>query len=137
MKKQSRRKFITAASALALAPSAIGSTVNGKADPQIIHHVFFWLNKPGDKADRRQLLEGLKSLGSIPVIKKLLTGTPAPTEQRDVVDSSYDVSELMFFDNAADQKAYQDHPVHKAFVEKYSHLWKKVIVYDMLAEQEK
>ncbi|HEU0111987.1 MAG TPA: Dabb family protein, partial [Flavisolibacter sp.] len=31
------------------------------------------------------------------------------------------------------QKTYQDHPIHKKFVEDCSHLWEKVVVYDMLA----
>ena len=53
-------------------------------------------------------------------------------KKRDVVDSSFHVSELMVFDNVADQKTYQDHPVHKDFVAKCSHLWAKVIVYDMV-----
>ena len=54
----------------------------------------------------------------------------ASTEKREVVDTSWDVSEQMFFDDEAGQKVYQDHPVHQAFVKNYGHLWKKVIVYD-------
>jgi len=34
-------------------------------------------------------------------------------------------------DSATDQDSYQGHATHKAFVEKYSHLWAKVVVYDM------
>ncbi len=48
------------------------------------------------------------------------------------MDSSFDVSKLMLFDSAADQKVYQDHPVHRDFVAKCSHLWRKVIVYDVI-----
>ena len=131
MEKQNRRKFIATASAAVIATTATGSGSLGKKGEQVVHHVFFWLKRPGNADDRRKLLEGLHMLKAIPVIKKLLTGTAAPTEQREVVDSSYDVSELMFFDNTADQKVYQDHPLHQAFVEKYSHLWEKVVVYDM------
>jgi hypothetical protein len=49
-----------------------------------------------------------------------------------VVDSSYSASELMFFDDVAGQNVYQDHPIHKKFVENCSHLWEKVIVYDAM-----
>ena len=97
----------------------------------MIHHVFFWLKNPGSQADRQQLIEGLQTLAAIKEVKKLLIGTPAATEQRGVVDNSYDVSELMYFDKLEDQTAYQIHPIHKAFVEKCSHLWEKVVVYDM------
>ncbi len=98
----------------------------------MVHHVFFWLKQPGSAADRQQLIEGLRTLAAIKEVKQLLIGTPASTEKREVVDNSYDVSELMYFDDVAGQDAYQVHPIHKAFVEKYSHLWEKVVVYDML-----
>lgn len=99
---------------------------------QVVHHVFFWLKKPGSVADRDQLITGLRGLAKIPVIRNLQIGLPASTEQRDVVDSSFDVSELMVFDSVVDQKVYQDHPIHQDFIAKYGHLWGKVIVYDMV-----
>ena len=48
---------------------------------------------------------------------KLHIGVPASTEKRDVVDNSYHASELMFFDDTAGQKTYQDHPIHQKFIE--------------------
>lgn len=112
------------------AESAIDKSGQG-VRPALVHHVFFWLNDAGSNADRDALIAGLRTLKAIPVIRNLQVGVPASTEQRDVVDSSFDVSELMYFDNAADQKVYQDHPIHQAFVAKCQHLWKKVVVYDM------
>ncbi len=133
MKAINRRNFIVAASALALAPVAVaGKTTQPKKSSNLVHHVFFWLKSPGSAADRKQLMEGLRTLKGIKEVKKLLIGTPASTEKREVVDNSYDVSELMYFDNLEDQAAYQVHPIHKAFVDKYSHLWERVVVYDML-----
>lgn len=135
MKKTSssntRRKFIKQATIIAAAPAIMS---NEKTKVQIVHHVFFWLKNPESKQDQQQLIEGLKTLKSIPQIKKLLIGTPAATEKRDVVDNSYQVSELIYFDNVADQNAYQIHPVHDAFVKKYSSLWSKVVVYDMMVD---
>ena len=104
---------------------------NNPAASQLVHHVFFWLKNPGSETDRNQLIEGLKTLKAIKEVKQLLIGKPASTEKREVVDNSFDVSELMYFENVEGQNAYQVHPVHKAFVDKYSHLWNKVIVYDM------
>jgi len=40
---------------------------------------------------------------------------------------------MLFFDDLAGQKTYQDHPVHRKFVEDCSHLWEKVVVYDAIA----
>lgn len=101
------------------------------ARPTLVHHVFFWLKQPGSQADREHLIAGLRTLRGIPVIRKLEIGIPAATENRDVVDASYDVSELMFFDSLEDQKSYQDHAIHQNFVKSCGHLWQKVVVYDM------
>jgi hypothetical protein len=99
---------------------------------RLFHHVFFWLKNPGSRDDLAELIAGLKTLRSIEVVRELHIGVPAATEQRDVVDATYSVSELMFFDNLAAQKTYQDHPLHQEFVRNCSHLWEKVVVYDSL-----
>jgi hypothetical protein len=96
------------------------------------HQVFFWLKRPGSQPDRDRLIAGLRALEEIDLIRALHIGTPAPTEQRDVVDNSFDVSELMLFDSADSQKAYQDHPAHRRFVAECGHLWQRVVVYDFI-----
>lgn len=101
--------------------------------PMLFHQVFFWLKKPGDKADRDKLIAGLKTLKAIDVIQQLHVGVPAATEKRDVVDNSYDVSELMVFKSVEDQKRYRDHPLLQKFVAECSHLWSKVVVYDSMS----
>ena len=98
---------------------------------QIIHHVFFWLNNPDSESDKQQLMKGLNTLSSIDEVKVLLVGTPASTIEREVVDNSFDVSELMIFESVEAQDAYQVHPIHTEFVENYSHLWERVVVYDV------
>ena len=129
MKEFNRRQFIATASALAAAPVVIKNVEAD--DARLVHHVFFWLKNKGSVADKEKLVEGLKTLAAISEVKKLLIGVPASTEQRGVVDNSYDVSELMYFEDVKAQDAYQVHPIHKAFVEKCSQLWEKVVVYDM------
>ena len=101
---------------------------------QIIHHVFFWLNNPDSESDKQQLMEGLNTVSSIDEVKVLLVGTPASTIEREVVDNSFDVSELMIFESVEAQDAYQVHPIHTEFVENYSHLWERVVVYDMVVK---
>lgn len=135
MEQFNRRKFLAAATVLATGTVATGMACNSagtSGKTKLVHHVFFWLKNAGNAEDRAKLIEGLETLKGIQEIGQLLIGTPAGTEKREVVDHSYDVSELMFFDNQAQQDAYQVHPIHKAFVEKYSHLWEKVVVYDTL-----
>ncbi len=134
MKTSSRRKFILTSASLAV------GTVAATAMPMhsimenkypVIHHVFFWLKNPDSKEDRDKLIAGVKTLSKIEVIRELRVGVVADTEKRDVVDKSWAVSELMFFSNLADQASYQNHPIHLEFIKSCSHLWEKVVVYDI------
>lgn len=116
------------------AGAALATSASAAPDaPMLLHQVFFWLKNPGDKADRDKLIAGLKALKAIDVIQQLHVGAPASTEKRDVIDNSYDVSELMVFKSVEDQKTYQDHPLHQKFVADCSPLWSKVVVYDSMA----
>ncbi len=98
----------------------------------LIHHVLFWLKRPGNEADRALLVSGLSTLGNIRGIRQMHIGFPAPTTERGVVDASYDVSELLLFDSVEDEARYQVDPVHEAFVRDFGYLWDKVTVYDAL-----
>ena len=131
MSNLSRRQFIAAAAASCVAVAATGEELV-TTKTQLIHTAYFWLNNPDSVADREQLIVGLNTLRQIPTVKALHIGLPATTEKRDVVDNSFQVSELMFFDDLAGQSEYQSHPIHLAFVESCAHLWKKVAVKDSI-----
>ena len=94
-----------------------------------VHHVYFWLTNESSEEDKAKLIEGLEKLSRVSTIKKFHIGLPAATN-RDVIERSYSISWLLFFDNAADQDSYQTDPIHLKFVEECSMLWKKVVVYD-------
>lgn len=98
----------------------------------LVHHVFFWLKNASSAEDQRKLIEGVRTLSNIETIRSLKVGIPAATEKRDVIDASYAVSELIFFDDLAGQTIYQSHPIHQKFIADYSHLWDKVVVYDSI-----
>lgn len=127
----SRKQFIATSAALGAGAVASAMPAVTEEKKQLVHHVFFWLKNPNSIEDRDKLVEGVKSLAKIETIRKLHVGVVASTEKRDVVDISWGVSELMFFDDTAGQKIYQDHPIHQEFIKNYSHLWSKVIVYDV------
>ena len=93
-----------------------------------IHHVFFWL-KENNNSNREQLVEGLKKLSSATTIKQFHIGIPANTN-REVVENTYSVSWMIFFDNDADQESYQVDPIHLDFIKECSHLWNRVTVFD-------
>jgi hypothetical protein len=129
-----RRSFIAAATATAAATALqAGEKTAVNNYPKLVHHVFFWLKNPDSKQDLDRLLKGLRTLANIPSVRGVHFGVPASTEKRDVVDNSYSASEILFFDDTAGQKIYQDHPIHKQFVADCSHLWERVVVYDAMA----
>jgi hypothetical protein len=132
MKQITRGSFLSTSITLTAGTVAMALPLNNDTEKkQLVHHVFFWLKNPDSLEDRNKLVEGLKTLGKIDSIRKMHLGIPASTEKREVVDNSWQVSEIMFFDDEAGQKIYQDHPIHQAFVKNYSHLWDKVVVFDV------
>ncbi len=133
MKKQTRRTFVASAVALGTTAVATGMpTMESKDKKQLVHHALFWLKNPDSKEDLAKLLTGLQTLRKIETIRRINIGVPASTEKRDVVDTSYQASEVMYFDSLADQKTYQDHAIHQKFIADCSHLWEKVVVYDSM-----
>lgn len=130
MKHSSRRGFLGSLALTFPFVSLLKSnSIFVQKNNMFIHHVYFWLKNSGNKDDKAKLIEGLKKLSRVKTIKNYYIGQPAAT-RREVIDSSYDVSWLLFFETPADQDSYQTDPVHLKFVEDCSSLWKKVVVYD-------
>ena len=127
-----RRSFLTTAATLGAATAASAVAVTAPT-PKLVHHVFFWLKNPGSAEDLAKLLAGIRGLGQIETVRGIHVGVPASTEKRDVVDNSFSASEILYFDDTAGQKTYQDHPLHKKFIDECSGLWSKVIVYDAVS----
>lgn len=136
MKKESRRKFIGNLGKASLAGSVIAkpaaaTTKQKELKKRFIHHVYFWLKNKGNAADKAKLIEGLRKLSAVKTIQQFNIGVPADTN-REVIDSSYSISWMLLFKNPKDQASYQVDPIHLKFVEDYSKLWTKVIVYDTI-----
>jgi hypothetical protein len=94
----------------------------------ISHQVYFWLN---NKADLPKLIEGLNVLLPITSIRDIHIGVPAASEERDVIERSYDASLLVTFNSMADHDHYQVDPLHDIFRIDYAGpLCKKVMVLD-------
>lgn len=99
-----------------------------------VHHVLFYMPATASDADRAKLLEGLQMMRSIPAIKLAHIGTPAPTD-RAVIDRAYAYSWLCFFESAAAELSYQQHPIHDDFRRDYARYWEKVVIYDAVGPQ--
>jgi hypothetical protein len=136
MSKQTRRQFLSAAgktaavTGIATLTGSMAMAEEAPAKKLFVHHVYFWLHQPDNEADKSKLIAGLQKLAKkAKTIKQFHIGLPAATN-RDVIDSSYAVSWLLFFKDKADQDIYQTDPAHLEFIKECSAVWKKVIVYD-------
>lgn len=134
MTRSNRRRFLATAATISTGTAMAGMPLGETAKKYpVVHHVFFWLKNPDSEEDRKKLIAGIKTLAAIEVVHDLHVGVVASTEKREVVDTSWSVSELIYFKDLEGQATYQTHPVHEAFVKNCSHLWSKVVVYDAVA----
>ncbi|MEA5460919.1 Dabb family protein [Arcicella sp. LKC2W] len=136
MKSTTRRNFLKATAMTTVVGTTAKASDKIDAKQIFVHHVYFWLKNPSSEADKAKLLEGLEVLSKVPEIKMVHIGMPASTN-RSVIERSYSVSWLLFFENLEQEEIYQKHPIHLKFVADYSHLWEKVIVYDSVGAQRK
>jgi hypothetical protein len=131
MNNSNRRKFLSTAAALTAGTAATAMTISPASKKYgIAHQVYFWLKRAGSEEDRQELIKGIKTLKNIETVREIHIGIVANTEKRSVIDSSWAVSELLYFDNVEGQAVYQTHAIHQEFAKNYSHLWEKVVVYD-------
>jgi hypothetical protein len=132
---KSRRSFIKKLAAGTVAAGLFPSLKKASAGEvkltgALMHHVFFWLKEPDNKAHRNQFEKALEDLIKVETIKVSHIGVPAETEERGVVENSYTYSYMVMFDSPEDQNIYQKHPLHLKFIEENEQLWEKVVVYD-------
>jgi hypothetical protein len=128
-----RRSFIKSAgilTGLSTIPLLNAEAQNNMKKIKFRHVVYFWLNNPEDASQKKQFLANLKEfISNMDNIQDAFIGVPADTN-RDVVDNTYQYCLNLGFENKAQQDIYQDHILHKQFIDKSVHLWKRVIVYD-------
>ncbi|MDU0354612.1 Dabb family protein [Paraglaciecola aquimarina] len=95
-----------------------------------VHSVYFWLKNPTNLEDRKAFEGHLtKFISASKYVKSKHIGTKMSSD-RDVVDSSYDYTLVVTFNNKAEHDLYQSEDVHLTFIEDAAHLWGKVVVYD-------
>ncbi|MCC5827894.1 MAG: Dabb family protein [Phycisphaeraceae bacterium] len=102
----------------------------------IVHSVFFWLKPNLTEQDRERFLAGVGELRSVQSIRHIFIGPPASTA-RPVIDRSYSVALTVVFDDMAAHDRYQEDPIHKRFVEQFSPMWERVLIYDSEESQAK
>lgn len=96
----------------------------------ILHSVYFWLKPELTTEERADFLNFFKALNTIPNVKLLTYGAPAPTNPRPVVENSFDFNLIVTFDKMENLNVYETHPTHLKAIEDYSKYWTKVLVHD-------
>jgi len=125
--------------ALAFVPVLIASCASLNAgsterESSFAHDVYFELND-NSAENRDALIEACWThLSEIEGIRFFACGTRDEDSNREVNDSSYDVSLHVFFSSKASQDVYQTHPAHLAFIEENASMWKSVRVFDSFVE---
>jgi len=131
-----RRKFIRKLGGIT-ALMALGSTAKAeerasKEQGLFFHVVFFWLINDTQEVSKKFEHELRQFIDHVDEIRTSHIGTPADTD-RDVIDNTWSYSLILSFDSKKEQDIYQEHPLHKKFIENASSLWEKVLVYDSLS----
>jgi len=134
MNHSKRRAFLKrlgGLAALLALPVSLKATKPETMEGNFVHAVFFWLVNEDDKTKKAFLTELRKFIDNVDMIRSQHIGTPADTD-REVIDNSWTFSLILSFDSKKEQDEYQEHQLHKDFIENASSLWDKVLVYDSI-----
>lgn len=99
--------------------------------PVLIHSVYFWFKADADPERVSAFEAGLRRLTSIDQIQQAYFGKPERTPERPVIDQSYQWALVVHFDSLADHDVYQEHALHREFLDRFAATWARVQVYDV------
>jgi hypothetical protein len=102
---------------------------------QLVHNVFFTLQDASDAAKAKMLQACRKYLTGHPGTVYFACGTLAKDLARPVNDRDFDIGLHIIFESQAAHDAYQVAPRHEQFIEENKANWKKVRVFDSLADK--
>lgn len=98
---------------------------------QIQHVVIIWLREPGNTSHRQTLIEVSQQLTEIPGVISV-EGGEVITDNRPVVDSSFDVALVFRLQDKQALREYVQHPLHKKMLkEVFKPLIERYRVYDV------
>lgn len=97
----------------------------------LIHSVYYWFKAEAEPSRVAEFEAGLRRLCQVEQIEKAYFGRPEHTPPRPVIDQSYEWALVLHFENLAQHDAYQEHPLHLEFLERFAEIWAQVRVYDV------
>lgn len=124
------KKMGAAAALLALSSKGRARGRNSREkEGNFVHVVFFWLVDDSKKTKEKFLSELKVFIDNVDLIQTKHIGSPADTD-REVIDNTWSYSLILSFNSKKEHDLYQEHQLHKDFIENASSLWKEVQVYD-------
>ena len=82
------------------------------ASGSVYHTVVFWLKPDAPAGKAAEIIKNAKGFEKMPMVEKVLIGTPIMSDRK-VVDDSFSVAFTMVFKNKAALDAYNADPHHK------------------------
>lgn len=136
MKRRNFVKTATAAVAAGAVIPALANTTSAKEGNAVInHYVLFWLKKDLTENQAEEFTGFFEMLRKVPGMQNFYYGKPADSKPRDVVDNSFSYNLMIQFNTLEELEVYGVHPIHMEAIEKYSHFWEKVVVYDSVLQR--
>jgi hypothetical protein len=140
--KRSALALIPVIALTSLIATGSGSGVEPKAPAKatgkgkLYHTGYIWLKEPGNKAHQQAIIDAAHRFAAeIPEVQNLAVGKSVPKNASPLMDTSFDVSLTMQFEDQAAMDRYAKHPVHeKAAHEVFLPLSQKILFYDFIAE---
>jgi hypothetical protein len=100
----------------------------------LVHNVYFSLKDPSPAARQMLIAACNKYLSKHPGTVFFAAGVLAEALKREVNDRDFDVGLHIIFTDQAAHDRYQDDPAHHQFIAENKDNWKKVRVFDSVAE---
>ncbi len=103
--------------------------------PTYVHAVFFTI-KPGvSDAEVEALVDDAANLlAGIPTVRRVQSGRRDHSMTREVNEQQFEVGLVVHFDDQAGHDVYQDHALHRQYVDRHRAKWASVRVYDFIAK---
>ncbi len=112
-------RLMTAAVLLTVAAAGCASRAPLQDSAHFVHVVLFKTSS-GSTEEAEELVRDIdEMLASLPTVKGIWVGTPAPTNTRDLVDVNYDVGLMLLFEDQQGLRDYLEAPKHVQFATKH------------------
>ena len=129
------RNVLIAAAATALIGAGSLTFDSAQKDENLfVHSVYFWLKDDVSAESRDTFITVLRGLEQIKSVQALELGVAAGTP-RAVVDNSYDVALLVYFDDVAGHDLYQADPIHKDAIDVFEDWIADIKIYDAVCSR--